>query len=79
MCATGAGRTAAVLADAANCLQGSVELKVPDPKYVAAYDLKPGSFNQAASDPEAARHMDECLTDWCRQVGEHDSLFAELV
>lgn len=66
--AVGAGRTAAVLADASNCLQGSVELKLPDSRYAAAYELKPGSFNQAASDPEVARHMDECLTDWCRQV-----------
>lgn len=64
----GAGRTAAVLADASNCLQGSVELKLPDPKYAAAYELKPGSFNAAANDPEVARHMDECLSDWCRQV-----------
>lgn len=66
--AAGAGRTAAVLADASNCLQGSVELKLPDPKYAAAYELKPGSFNAAASDPDVARHMDECLADWCRQV-----------
>jgi hypothetical protein len=64
----GTGRTAAVLEDASNCLQGSVELKLPDDKVAAAYELKPGSFNQAASDPEVARHMDECLADWCRQV-----------
>lgn len=57
-----------MLADASNCLQGSIELKLPDPKYAAAYELKPGSFNAAANDPEVARQMDECLTDWCRQV-----------
>lgn len=57
-----------MLADASNCLQDGVELKLPDPKYVAAYELKPGAFNQAANDPEVSRHMDECLTDWCRQV-----------
>lgn len=58
-----------MLADAANCLQGSIELKLPNPNYAAAYELKPGSFNQAASDPDVTRHMDECLADWCRQVG----------
>lgn len=57
-----------MLAEASNCLQGSIELKLPDPKYAAAYELKPGAFNAAANDPQVARHMDECLTDWCRQV-----------
>jgi hypothetical protein len=66
--AAGAGRTAAVLADAFNCLQGSVELKLPEPKISAAYGLKPGSFNAAASDPDVTRHMNDCLADWCRQV-----------
>lgn len=72
--AAGAGCTAAVLADASNCLQGSVELKLPDPKIAAAYELKPGSFNAAASEPDVARHMDDCLADWCRQVCSHPQL-----
>jgi hypothetical protein len=66
----GAGKVAEVLADASSCLQGGVELRLPDAKTAAAYDLRPGSLNQAASDPDVARSMEECLTDWCRQVGD---------
>lgn len=66
-----------MLSDATSCLQGGVELKLPDAKSTA-YDLRPGSLNQAASDPEVAARMEECLTDWCRQVSLAQARFFNL-
>jgi hypothetical protein len=65
---TGASKVAEVLTDATSCLQGGVELHMPDARFVAAYELRPGAFNQAASDAEASRCMEDCLTNWCQQV-----------
>jgi hypothetical protein len=57
-----------VLEEAANCLQGGVELKVPDDNYVSHIELRPGAFNQAANEPDVAQHVEDCLAAWCQQV-----------
>jgi hypothetical protein len=65
---SGAGKFSSVLAEASNCLQGGIELRMPEDKYQQQYDLRPGSFTAAAADMDAAKNMEDCLNDWCRQV-----------
>jgi hypothetical protein len=64
----GADKIASVLVDASGCLQGGVELRLPDEKFASQYELRPASFNQAAHEPAVAKHLEECLGDWCNQV-----------
>ncbi len=69
---SGTSKFASVLAEAAASLEGGVELRRPDAKLAETYDLKPGSFNAAANDEEASATCEECLQDWCNQVGVRD-------
>jgi hypothetical protein len=64
----GTDKIASVLVDASGCLQGGVELRLPDEKYASQYELRPASFNQAANEPAVAKHLEDCLGDWCNQV-----------
>lgn len=66
--AAGADKIASVLVDASGCLQGGIQLRLPDEKYVNQYDLRPGAFTQAANEPAVAKQTEECLADWCNQV-----------
>jgi hypothetical protein len=68
LCPAGTDKIASVLVDASGCLQGGVELRLPDEKFASQYELKPASFNQAANEPAVAKHLEECLGDWCNQV-----------
>lgn len=65
---SGAGKFSSVLSEASNCLQGGIELRMPEDKYQQQYDLRPGSFTAAAADVDASKNMEDCLNDWCRQV-----------
>jgi hypothetical protein len=67
-CHAGTDKIASVLVDASGCLQGGVELRLPDEKFASQYELRPAAFNQAANEPAAAKHLEECLGDWCNQV-----------
>jgi hypothetical protein len=64
----GTDKIASVLVDASGCLQGGVELRLPDEKFASQYELRPASFNQAANEPAVAKHLEECLGEWCNQV-----------
>jgi hypothetical protein len=49
-------------------VQGGPELRKPDDRVLARFDLRPASINAAAADAETARACDDCVTSWCRQV-----------
>uniref|UniRef100_A0A383W453 AAA+ ATPase domain-containing protein n=1 Tax=Tetradesmus obliquus TaxID=3088 RepID=A0A383W453_TETOB len=71
----GTDKIASVLVDASGCLQGGVELRLPDEKFASQHELRPASFNQAANEPAVAKHLEECLGGWCNQI---DSLLKEV-
>eukprot|EP00959_Pyramimonas_sp_CCMP1952_P087715 1835447-Pyramimonas_sp.AAC.1 len=62
---TGAVKFGNTLAEAVSSLEGGVELKKPDAKFVGAIDLKPAAFNKAASDNKTAGHFEMVLNNWC--------------
>jgi dynein heavy chain len=65
---TGAIKFGNTLAEAVSSLEGGVELKKPDAKFVTTIDLKPAAFNKAASDNKVAGHFEMVLNNWCEQV-----------
>eukprot|EP00899_Mesostigma_viride_P009796 jgi/Mesvir1/18818/Mv04309-RA.2 len=59
----------ATLREAANSLQGGVELRHPDKKWVDAdVELKVQTFNKLAADEDALAHFESVLEGWCVQV-----------
>lgn len=54
--------------DALSSLHGGVELRKPDKRIVDNIELKQHSLTRAASQPEAAEHVERVLDDWCAQV-----------
>jgi dynein heavy chain, axonemal len=63
-----ASKFSSVLNEAQNCLKGGIELTMPSEEYVSQCDLRPGALAAAASNSDVLRNMEDCLTDWCREV-----------
>jgi dynein heavy chain len=55
----GALKYGQTLTEAVNSLQGGVELRKPDKRYVDTIELKPQAFNKAAGDAETADHFEQ--------------------
>jgi dynein heavy chain len=64
----GIAKFGATLTEAVHSLQGGVDLMKPDKKHVDAIDLRPQSFNRAATEPEVAEHIERVLEDWCTRT-----------
>jgi dynein heavy chain len=64
----GLSKFGATLTEAVHSLQGGVDLMKPDKKYVDSIDLRPQSFNRAATEPEIAEHIEGVLEDWCTRT-----------
>lgn len=63
-----AGKFSSTLNEAMSSLQGGVELKKPEKKYLDQIELKPQVFNRAATDAETVEYFEGVLDDWCVQT-----------
>ena len=63
----GAAKFGTILTEAVSSLQGGVELRKPDRKFVEM-ELKPNTFNKIAQDTDATAHFEAILDDWCLQT-----------
>ena len=63
-----AGKFSATLNEAMSSLQGGVELRKPEKKYLDQIELKPQAFNRAATDTEVVEYFEGVLEDWCAQT-----------
>ena len=57
-----------MLSEAVSTVNGGVELRIPEQRYVERYDLKPSSLNQAAADESAMNEFEDCLSEWCKET-----------
>ncbi len=71
----GTSRLVSVLGEAANSLQGGVELRKYDKKYAAdSVQPSPETCGKLAADADTAAHFDTVLADWCTHT---DRLLAD--
>ena len=64
----GAVKFAGTLTEAVNSLQGGVELRKPERKYMDTIELSPKGFTKAASDADVSDYFESIIDDWCVQV-----------
>eukprot|EP00854_Cymbomonas_tetramitiformis_P001067 gene1068-1616_t len=65
---TGITKFCGTLTEAVSSLQGGVELRKPEDKFINSIELKPAAFNKAATDVKTAEYFESVLHDWCVQV-----------
>ena len=65
---TSTAKFAGTLSEAVNSLQGGVELRKPERKYIDSIELSPKGFTKAAADAEVSDAFETIIDDWCSQV-----------
>ena len=64
-----AGKFSATLTEAVGNLQGGIELKKPEKKFVDTIpELKPNALSRAAADNETLEHFEHVLENWCKET-----------